>query len=331
MDMRADNTPNTPYYTQLVSLVYMPPKVPPQSEALYLLAVATMGESMVQMLSSSATTAIIRRYLTILYDSIWSGNITISALEAMLAAPEYTAAASVLRTGVVRPLDGVRRSAQEVRPGLYISGKGPPMQPTLCRHLGITHILRCFAKQEKTEPPSTAIQSNPTCLWASMGGAWSSTRGERILPTPILGSSDEGAAPVFNTEDELVYCAPGDTVEKYSCRRLTLPSVDDDGYDITAHFQPEVFAFVENARKEGGAVLVHCSAGMHRSAVVICAILAQEELLSFLRGGLGNKGGGMVVATLQRIQEEVESKRPMAVPTPAQSRTLEAWGRSLQL
>eukprot|EP00658_Telonema_sp_P-2_P049983 TRINITY_DN38056_c0_g1_i1.p1 TRINITY_DN38056_c0_g1~~TRINITY_DN38056_c0_g1_i1.p1 ORF type:complete len:212 (+),score=9.23 TRINITY_DN38056_c0_g1_i1:431-1066(+) len=164
----------------------MPPKVPPQSDALYLLAVATMGESMVLMLSNRDTAATILRYLALLCEQIWAGG-SASSLEALLAAPEYTAAAAMLRAGVVRPLDGVRRSAQEVRPGLYISGKGPPMQPTLCRHLGITHILRCFAKQEKTEPP-TSSKTSSACLWASMGGAWSSSRGERILPAPIAVS-----------------------------------------------------------------------------------------------------------------------------------------------
>ena len=58
--------------------------------------------------------------------------------------------------------------------------------------------------------------------------------------------------------------------DKYRCRRLRLE--DKESFDISRHMK-SALEFIEEARVDRAAILVHCSAGVSRSATVVIAFL----------------------------------------------------------
>lgn len=89
--------------------------------------------------------------------------------------------------------------------------------------------------------------------------------------------------------------------------RLVVPALDEDSYNIAQHFN-ESAAFVSEALQSSGSVLVHCSAGMHRSSTILAAVLvaccdlAVDEALA-----------------------TIKSARPMAEPTTSFELQLRTW------
>ncbi|NP_998144.2 dual specificity protein phosphatase 19b [Danio rerio] len=60
----------------------------------------------------------------------------------------------------------------------------------------------------------------------------------------------------------------------------TVSMLDLPETDITAYF-PECFEFITQARQQDGVVLVHCNAGVSRSASVVIGFLMSELKMSF--------------------------------------------------
>ena len=58
--------------------------------------------------------------------------------------------------------------------------------------------------------------------------------------------------------------------DKYRCKRLRLE--DKESFDISRHMR-SALEFIEEARVDRAAILVHCSAGVSRSATVVIAFL----------------------------------------------------------
>ena len=56
--------------------------------------------------------------------------------------------------------------------------------------------------------------------------------------------------------------------------------LDNQNQSIIRHF-PGAIAFIKNAIENGGGILVHCYAGVSRSAACVIAYLMQEKDLSF--------------------------------------------------
>eukprot|EP00727_Mastigamoeba_balamuthi_P009011 m51a1_g4732 putative dual specificity protein phosphatase 1-like (413) ;mRNA; r:354559-356276 len=77
------------------------------------------------------------------------------------------------------------------------------------------------------------------------------------------------------------------------CRTLYVPVSDVATCDIARHFD-EVIAFVEEARSEGGRVLVHCLAGASRSPALVMAYLMARHAM-----------------TLEQAAKFVEARRPV--------------------
>jgi len=55
--------------------------------------------------------------------------------------------------------------------------------------------------------------------------------------------------------------------------------LDVDESDVRKEF-PQCFEFIDEGRDKGG-VLVHCNAGVSRSATVVIAYVMQKELMSY--------------------------------------------------
>ncbi|XP_062372291.1 dual specificity protein phosphatase 19b [Sardina pilchardus] len=82
----------------------------------------------------------------------------------------------------------------------------------------------------------------------------------------------------------------------FHCKTVTVLDVPET--DITSYF-PECFAFIDQARNQGGVALVHCNAGVSRSASVAIAYLMSRDTLPF-----------------QEAFDAVKAARPSVCPNP---------------
>jgi len=82
--------------------------------------------------------------------------------------------------------------------------------------------------------------------------------------------------------------------------------VDMPNQDILTYF-PQCIEFIEEGRKSGG-VLIHCAAGVSRSATIVCAYLMATENL-----------------TLTEAIEEVRKCRPCICPNHGFKKQLQLW------
>eukprot|EP00004_Rigifila_ramosa_P016248 TRINITY_DN3832_c0_g1_i1.p2 TRINITY_DN3832_c0_g1~~TRINITY_DN3832_c0_g1_i1.p2 ORF type:complete len:159 (+),score=37.17 TRINITY_DN3832_c0_g1_i1:3-479(+) len=88
---------------------------------------------------------------------------------------------------------------------------------------------------------------------------------------------------------------------------LTVRIDDDDTEDIMSHFD-RCIEFIKEAHTTGGKVLVHCMAGMSRSASVCLAFLIQEKRMPF-----------------DQAYDLLREKRPIVHPNPGFVRQLLIW------
>ncbi|KAM7485642.1 hypothetical protein LguiA_001651 [Lonicera macranthoides] len=87
---------------------------------------------------------------------------------------------------------------------------------------------------------------------------------------------------------------------------------DREDINISQHFD-ECFDFIDDARRKGGGVLVHCFVGRSRSVTIVVAYLMKKH--------------GM---TLSAALEHVKSKRPIAAPNTGFMLQLLNFEKSLQ-
>lgn len=120
--------------------------------------------------------------------------------------------------------------------------------------------------------------------------------------------------------NDTVDVTEADVVSRGSCAvpaprggrvRLVLPAVDDEGYDLQQHFPAAVTFAAAALQDEHARVLVHCSAGMHRSAAVLAAIVIRLARLP-----------------VEQALSAIKTARPIAQPIPAAVAQLEAFASS---
>nr|VDC76770.1 unnamed protein product [Brassica rapa] len=100
---------------------------------------------------------------------------------------------------------------------------------------------------------------------------------------------------------------PGDFVYK------VVPVVDKEDTNLEAYFD-ECIHFIDEAKKQGGSVLVHCFVGKSRSVTIVVAYLMKKH--------------GM---TLTQALQHVQSIRPVANPNAGFIRQLQDLEKSLQV
>ncbi|XP_069824421.1 dual specificity protein phosphatase 10-like [Dendropsophus ebraccatus] len=67
--------------------------------------------------------------------------------------------------------------------------------------------------------------------------------------------------------------------ESGALRYKRLPATDNSKQDLRQYFE-EAFEFIEEAQQEGKGVLIHCQAGVSRSATVVIAYLMKHTLMT---------------------------------------------------
>ncbi|XP_043521853.1 dual specificity protein phosphatase 10-like [Frieseomelitta varia] len=108
----------------------------------------------------------------------------------------------------------------------------------------------------------------------------------RVLPFLYLGNGRDaadlqllralGATRVLNVTSQL----PGYHEERGITYRQ-IPATDSGHQNLKQYFE-EAFDFIEEARKAGSSVLVHCQAGVSRSATIAIAYIMRHKGLSMV-------------------------------------------------
>ncbi|GKV38577.1 hypothetical protein SLEP1_g46468 [Rubroshorea leprosula] len=91
-----------------------------------------------------------------------------------------------------------------------------------------------------------------------------------------------------------------------------IPVLDKEDTNITQYFD-ECFDFIDEAKRRGGGVLVHCLVGRSRSVTIVVAYLMKKRGMS-----------------PSQALEYVKSKRPQAAPNSGFLSQLQEFEKSLQ-
>jgi atypical dual specificity phosphatase len=122
----------------------------------------------------------------------------------------------------------------------------------------------------------------------------------RVDPFVDVGGAGAAADPAFvraRGYTHILSLAPGGR-EHPGVRRLVIPAADAPDYPLGLDFAA-CFAFIRDAVRRRGRVLVHCQAGISRSPTVVAAYLVAERGLR-----------------LDEAFAQVRRARPMARPNP---------------
>ena len=111
--------------------------------------------------------------------------------------------------------------------------------------LGITHVVS-VGECALVPPPhlANAAEGAPACPLAGAGGQF----------VPGKGPGGQGSLWIEEREGRI--------------KVLDIKGVCDDGIDSLEPQLPPICEWIDQARKEGGKVLVHCRVGVSRSATV---------------------------------------------------------------
>ncbi len=166
---------------------------------------------------------------------------------------------------------------------------------------GVAAIPRIYPRLVTRDPPSYAYYAG---LAKIRDGLY---LGDRFHARDHRLFKDAQIAAVVNCTEHLPNTFEGDGV-----RYLQVPLDDLPSANIYEHFG-EIIAFIESAISSGCNVLVHCHAGISRSATAVIAYLMQSE--------------GM---TYEEALDDVRSRRPIVSPNLGFSQQLREFETQLR-
>ncbi|KAI5415965.1 dual specificity protein phosphatase 1 [Lathyrus oleraceus] len=121
-----------------------------------------------------------------------------------------------------------------------------------------------------------------------------------------VGLKNVNVTHILTVAGKIAPAHPGDFVYK------VIDVADKEDTNLTQYFN-DCFEFIDEAKKNGGYVLVHCYAGRSRSVTIIVAYLMKYRGMS-----------------LSEALQHVKNKRPKAAPNRGFIRQLEDFEKSLQ-
>lgn len=100
-------------------------------------------------------------------------------------------------------------------------------------------------------------------------------------------------------------------------KTLKISAKDDVNYNMIQHHE-EVFQYIEQARKEGGRVLIHCVAGVNRSGLMCMTYMLdylQEPLMKVLNIVLEKRGAFLSNPAFRKQLVEFARERDLLNPS----------------
>jgi hypothetical protein len=99
--------------------------------------------------------------------------------------------------------------------------------------------------------------------------------GEHARNTDVLKTLKIGA--IINTASSVVFTGSDFYKKKMEAEYLGFPSDDDETYPLLERHWKDVDTFYQQQRAMNKSVLVHCMAGMNRSAAMVVALMIQHH------------------------------------------------------
>lgn len=134
---------------------------------------------------------------------------------------------------------------------------------------------------------------------------------EGLYVGSLKAASNKNALKSLNITHILTVCSfcPPSHGDDLTCK--IIPVSDHEDTNLAQYFD-ECFNFIEEARRTGGGVLVHCVMGKSRSVTIVVAYLMKKHGMTF-----------------SQALEHVKTKRPLASPNAGFIRQLNNFEKSL--
>ncbi|KAL3685725.1 hypothetical protein R1sor_003747 [Riccia sorocarpa] len=130
---------------------------------------------------------------------------------------------------------------------------------------------------------------------------------------PVGAAFNKGLLQNLNVTHILAVAGGVDMPFPRDFKYMRIEVHDSAGVNLAKHFD-RCFAFIDEARMNGGAVLVHCLAGISRSVTVAVAYLMKKDGMRF-----------------PQALAHVKSRRKVAQPNPGFLRQLQEFDQQLEL
>lgn len=191
-------------------------------------------------------------------------------------------------------------SACLILPGLYLGNVATAHDSRFLRKRNIGSILTVAPGLGDLSPIGLTVETRYVSVPSPSGLGAGAAASDDPDATPAQDSEARGTEPARKKSDGE---AKGGTIDN-----LVLDMRDDSSTHLAAYL-PLAFAFIDDGLASGdSAVLVHCRAGVSRSASVCIAYVMREREISY-----------------SEALEHVRRSRPCVLPNPGFAAQLKAW------